>query len=45
MLVREFVKLANEVNDPNVNKAFKAGYITLAAVFLQHALNKRAQGK
>lgn len=45
MLVRDFMKLANEVNDPNVNKTFKAGYVTLAVIYLQHALNKRrAQG-
>lgn len=46
MLVKDFISLANQVNDSNVNTAFKAGYITLAAIYLQHALNKmRAQGK
>ena len=45
MLVKDFVKLANQVNDKNVNMTFKAGYTTLAVIYLQHALNKRAQGK
>lgn len=46
MLAKDFMKLANQINNANVNTAFKAGYITLAAIYLQHALNKmRAQGK
>lgn len=46
MLVKDFIALANQINDKNVHVAFKAGYTTLAAIYLQHALNKkRAQGK